>query len=218
MALTKTDFIRGMQCPRMLWLDKHHPDWKIIPPETQARLDAGNEFGDKAMGMFGPYEEMTAYIPNTHYPDKRKMVLNTKHHLQIGTKNICEAAFDYHGYYCAVDILHKVYGGYELYEVKNSPEVKDQFIKDAGYQAYVLEKCGIPLTKVFIVYNNGDEEDPFEPVDVTEEAFRFSEVVDANIERLSAVREQRTEVLTEPGKQCCDPYECWYRHVCGCKE
>ncbi len=23
MAITKTDFMRGMQCPKMLWLDKH---------------------------------------------------------------------------------------------------------------------------------------------------------------------------------------------------
>ena len=43
MGVTKTDFMRGMQCPRMLWLDKHHPELKVIPPEVQARLDAGNE-------------------------------------------------------------------------------------------------------------------------------------------------------------------------------
>lgn len=30
MAITKTDFMRGMQCPRMLLLDKHHPEWKVL--------------------------------------------------------------------------------------------------------------------------------------------------------------------------------------------
>ena len=48
--------MRGMQCPKMLWLDKHKPKLKVIPPEVQEKLDAGNEFGDLAMGMFGPYE------------------------------------------------------------------------------------------------------------------------------------------------------------------
>ena len=43
MAITKTDFMRGMQCPKMLWLDKHRPDLKVIPPEIQAKLDAGND-------------------------------------------------------------------------------------------------------------------------------------------------------------------------------
>ena len=32
MALTKTDFMRGMQCPKMLWLDKHKPGLKFRPP------------------------------------------------------------------------------------------------------------------------------------------------------------------------------------------
>lgn len=65
LGITKTDFMRGMQCPKMLWLDKHKPSLKVIPPEVQARLNAGNDFGDRAMGMFGPYEEMTVYRPGT---------------------------------------------------------------------------------------------------------------------------------------------------------
>ena len=71
MAITKTDFMRGMQCPKMLWLDKHRPDLRVILPEIQAKLDAGNDFGDLAMGMFGPYEEMTVYRPGTTIPDKQ---------------------------------------------------------------------------------------------------------------------------------------------------
>ena len=218
MGITKTDFMRGMQCPRMLWLDKNHPEWKVIPPEVQQRLDLGNEFGDKAMGMFGPFVEVTEYLPNTHFPDKRKMVLNTKRELKAGTQNICEAAFDFHGSYCAVDILHKTPTGYEMYEVKNASEVKEQFIRDAGYQAWVIDRCGISLEKIFIVYHGEDERDPFVPVDVTEEARAFAKVVDENLERLTQVRNSRAEVRTEPGEQCSDPYECWYWDVCHKEE
>ena len=70
--------MRGMQCPKQLWLDTNKPELKIIPEQTQRRLDCGNEFGDKAMAMFGPFVEVTEYIPNTKYLDKRKMVQNTK--------------------------------------------------------------------------------------------------------------------------------------------
>lgn len=42
MGVTKTDYMRGMQCPKMLWLDKHKPEEKVIPPEVQERLDEGN--------------------------------------------------------------------------------------------------------------------------------------------------------------------------------
>ena len=93
MALTKTNFMRGMQCPKMLWLDKHKPKLKIIPPEVQARLDAGSEFGDRAMAMFGEYEEMTVYRPGTTIPDKKSMIRNTEEALNRGVSVIGEAAF-----------------------------------------------------------------------------------------------------------------------------
>lgn len=215
MGCTKTDFIRGMQCPRMLWLDKHHPELKQIPDAVQERLDNGNSFGDKAMGMFGPFEEMTAYFPNTQRPDKKKMVRNTLHHLDIGTENICEAAFDWNGNYCAVDILHKSGDGYEMYEVKNSGSVSETFIRDAGYQSYILRKCGINLLSVNIVYYSGDEEDPFEIEDITEEASAFAAVVDENLPRLCEVKDSRVEPDVIPGEQCSYPYECWYCAHCG---
>ncbi len=52
MGITKTDFMRGMQCQKMLWLDKHKPDLKVISKEVQQRLDAGNDFGDREMFNF----------------------------------------------------------------------------------------------------------------------------------------------------------------------
>lgn len=107
MGITKTDFMRGMQCPKMLWLDKHRRDLRVIPPEVQERLDAGNEFGDRAMGMFGDYEEMTINRPGTTYPDKKAMTAKTQEHLELGAPVICEAAFIYYNNYCAVDILRK---------------------------------------------------------------------------------------------------------------
>ena len=70
MAITKTDFMRGMQCPKMLWLDKHKPSLKVIPPEIQEKLDAGNDFGDRAMGMFGPLEQ--PFVCRLHFGLKRQ--------------------------------------------------------------------------------------------------------------------------------------------------
>jgi len=208
--------MRGMQCPKMLWLDAHKPEMKVIPADTQRRLDKGNEFGDKAMAMFGPFVEVTEYIPNTKYLDKRKMVLKTKRFMDAGEENICEASFDHNGFFCAVDILHRVDGNvWEMYEVKDSPEVKPQFIADAGYQAWVLDKCGIELDGVFVVYHYDDEDDPFEPVDVTEEAIEFAHTVDENIYRLDELKKSKAEVMAEMGERCSAPYECWYCDYCN---
>ena len=215
MSISKTDFMRGMQCPKMLWLDAHRADLKIIPDETQQRLDKGNEFGDKAMAMFGPFVEVTEYIPGTKYLDKRKMVRNTQQQMAAGTENICEASFDSDGFFCAVDILHRVEGNvWELYEVKDSPEVKEQFVRDAAYQAWVLDRCGIQLDGVYVVYHYDDETDPFEPVDVTEEAIAYAQVIEENAPRLSEMKQSKAEIPAVMGEQCNHPYECWYQDYC----
>lgn len=119
MPVSKTDFIRGLQCEKMLWLDAHAPELKIIPPEVQARLDAGNAFGDDTMGIFGDYVETTAYKADGRL-DYAKMLQTTQDLLEKNCPIVCEAAFSWYGNYCAVDILKKDGDGYALYEVKNS--------------------------------------------------------------------------------------------------
>ena len=218
MGVTKTDFMRGMQCPRMLWLDKHHPELKIIPPEVRQRLNKGNEFGDKMMGIFGPYVEVKEYYPGTTRPNKKEMVKKTQEYIDLGEPVICEAAFmDEDGNYCAVDILRRSAerGCWDMYEVKNSPEISEQFIKDAGYQAYLIRKIGLKLDKVFIIYH---AEEPCEIKEVTEQANNCALWVAENIDRLCAIKAQMEEVCCETGIQCVEPYECWYTGYCRMKE
>ena len=214
MGITKTDFMRGMQCRKMLWLDRHKPGLRVIPPEVQARLDAGNDFGDLAMGMFGPYEEMTVYRPGTTIPDKQKMLVNTQDALRRKVPVICEAAFSNYNNYCAADILRKTETGYDFYEVKNAAEVHGQFVKDAGFQYYIMHRCGVRIGRIFIVIHGPEEEHPFVPVDVTEEAKGYAPWVNEHIWELNRMQKEKNEVCAEPGPQCTSPYECWYYGYC----
>jgi hypothetical protein len=119
------------------------------------------------------------------------------------------------GNYCATDILRKSETGYEMYEVKNSTEVKEQFIKDAGFQAFIIRnRCHLSLQKVFIVYNSGISESPYEIEDVTKDAFSCANWVADNIDYLGNIKEQPTEVQCHMGMQCSLPYECWYADYC----
>ena len=214
MGISKTDFMRGMQCPKMLWLDKHKPYLRVIPPAIQERLDAGNEFGDRAMAMFGPYEEMTVYRPGGTVPDKKKMAAKTALHMRLGTPVICEAAFIYYNNYCAADILRKTETGYDFYEVKNAPEVHGQYIRDAGFQYYIMSRCKVRIGKIYIVIHGPDEENPFVPVDVTEQAKGTADWVNDHIWNRNRMQKDRKEPDTEPGEQCGCPYPCWYTAYC----
>ena len=214
MAISKTDFMRGMQCPKMLWLDRHKPELRVIPPEVRARLDAGTGFGELAKGMFGPYEDMTVYRPGSTVPDKAAMLQRTQEHLAAGTPVICEAAFSNYNNYCAVDILRKTDAGYDFYEVKNTPEVYPQLVKDAGFQYYILTRCKVNVGRIFIVTHGPDEENPFVPVDVTAEAKGYYKWINDHIWDLNRLQKQPDEIETPPGDQCSTPYECWYYGYC----
>lgn len=216
MGVTKTDFMRGMQCPRMLWLDAHRPQEKIIPPEVQQRLDEGNEFGDRAMGMFGPYEETTAYREDGRL-DYAAMIRRTQECLEAGTQVICEAAFSRYGDYCAVDLLRRAEDGYEIYEVKDSDGVKEQFKKDVAFQRYLVRGCGVNVVRCYVV-TRGAEGKEYAIEDVTAYAVAYWRTVYENIRRLGAVKRQKDEVFAPTGEQCETPYRCWYWEYCHREE
>jgi len=186
----------------------------IIPPEIRARLDAGNEFGDRAMGMFGPYEEMTVYRPGTTIPDKKAMLANTEDALSRGVEVICEAAFCNYNNYCAADILRKTEAGYDLYEVKDAREVSPQHIKDAGFQYYIISRCKLKIGKIFIVIHGEDEDNPFVPVEVTRQAKGYYRWINDHIWDLNRRQKEPEEIEVEPGDQCLHPYQCWYYEYC----
>ena len=214
MAITKTDFMRGMQCPKMLWLDRHRPRLRVIPAEVQERLDAGNDFGDRAMAMFGPYEEMTAYRPGTRIPDKKAMLENTKEALRRNVPVICEAAFSDYNNYCAVDILRRTDAGHDLYEVKNAGELYEQFVRDAAFQYYIVTRTGLRIGKAFIVLHGPEKDHPFVPHEVTGEVKALYSWVNDHIWDLNRMWKEKEEPATEPGGQCEAPYRCWYWDYC----
>ena len=158
MPISKTDFVRGLQCEKMLWLDAHRPEERVIPPEIQAKLDAGNEFGDKAMGIFGPFVETTCFKEDGRL-FYAEMIRKTQALLESGESVICEAAFSWYGNYCAADILRRDGEKYALYEVKNTFTVRKEFITDLGFQRLILRKSGVPLSASFLILR-GDENTP----------------------------------------------------------
>lgn len=233
MAVSKTDFVRGLQCEKMLWLDAHAPEHKIIPPEIQAKLDAGNEFGDAAMGIFGPFVETTAFREDgrLHFA---AMLEKTRELLEHGEEVVCEAAFSWYGNFCAADILHKEEGGYSLYEVKNTYAAREEFITDLGFQSLILRKCGVPLlARNLVLRGDSPTEEilpsPYETkveflehkgfcykiVDVTDYAKRAERVASNRIFELGKLKKKDALMPNiGVGEHCDKPYRCWYYEYC----
>jgi hypothetical protein len=235
MPISKTDFVRGLQCEKMLWLDAHAPELKIIPPEVQAKLDAGNEFGDNAMGIFGDFVETTAFREDGRLYFAA-MIEKTQALLAENTPVICEASFTWYGNFCAADILRRDEKGHVLYEVKNSFNVRKEFITDLGFQSLILKKCGVKVTACKLVLRgdlppegcNLTPDEPFEKEEKIEHAGFTYRIVDVTkgariAERLASDRifelgklKRKDALMPDitPSEQCDKPYRCWYYDFC----
>lgn len=83
--LSKSRYCKGIQCPKMLWLDAYKPqEAEDILPESM--LANGTLVGDIARSYFGEYSLVDFSF------DKTKMVNKTNELMQSGAENIAEAA------------------------------------------------------------------------------------------------------------------------------
>ena len=213
--LSKSRYCRAVQCPKMLWLEDNKPDLFDKEVLKDSVLDNGNEVGDLAMGLFGPYTE----VPHGNLSE---MVEKTKELLEANTPVICEASFSFNGCFCSVDILVKAEEGYELYEVKSSTEVKDIYLDDVSFQFFVLKNCGLEVKKASIVHINsryvrhGDLnlKKLFSIVDVTEIVHERQQGVENRLAFLRDYMEQDDEPSEQFGCQCSNPYPCGFQSHC----
>ena len=111
MYFSKSKYCEFCQCGKISWLKRYKPEEESEPDEfAKARYKQGERLGALARGYFGDFVEMTAY--NGDKPDLAKMIEETKAEIEKNTPVICEAAFDFGGLYCAVDILHREGNGW----------------------------------------------------------------------------------------------------------
>lgn len=229
--LSKSKYCGLWQCPKIAWMREYMPEEAVVDEGVLARMEAGNEVGDLARGLFGDYVNVTAY--NEEKLDLSQMIDDTGVEMDKGTPIICEASFSYNGLYCAVDILKKENGSWSIYEVKSSTkhkkddgtweDDKEVYIADISYQKYVLEHCGVTVTGTFLVCLNGDY--VFDGELDLSRLFFISDVADAvkteikNIESNIAIAERILSSAEEPdidlSVSCKKPYPCAYWEYCS---
>jgi hypothetical protein len=215
--LSKSLFIRGRQCHKSLWLQKHRPELKDeISDAQQAIFQSGTDVGILAQELFPGGIEIS-YEGLTH----QQQIDQTRIEIEKGTETIYEATFLNDGIFVKADILHHGARGWEIYEVKGSTEVKDVHIFDAAVQYRVLTGAGLDVSKVAILHVNNtyvrygglDIKQLFSIVDITGLAQELQNVIS---EELVAQREMLSGDMPpiDIGKQCEYPYPCDFMGHC----
>ena len=213
--LSKTRYCKGVQCPKILWLDAYKPEVGENVLSEQV-MKNGNAVGDLARPYFGAFS-----LVDFSY-NKQEMTGQTAQYIRDGAETIAEAAFLTDGLYCAVDLLHRNGDGWDIIEVKSSTHLTDIYIEDIAFQYYVLTRCGMEVKRVHNLHLNGDYvlhgaldlRELFVLEDVTDAVRRKYDDVERKIAAIRAYVSVTEEPEREIGLHCENPYACAYQTYC----
>jgi hypothetical protein len=224
--LSKSKYLTGLQCPKLLWYSYNEPE-KIPKPDAakQAIFDAGHLVGDYAKLRYpGGVEVLRAGTLQDTVADTQELLPQRK--------PIFEASFLADQLYCRVDVLVPAPGAnpesgaaandtWDLVEVKSATSVKPVNIEDVAFQAHCLERSGIKLNRLYLMHvdnrfvRDGDI-DPdalLHAEDVTTEARSIlPEVPDAAEELLGVIDGAKPDIPIGPN--CTAPYGCDLKAHC----
>jgi hypothetical protein len=214
--LSKSQFTRGLQCHKSLWLLKNRRELQQKPDAgLQARFDAGNEVGILAQELF------PGGIGLEYENGISKNIQKTQEFIASGVETIYEATFRHDNILAMVDILYKGANGWEMYEVKSTTATKDIFINDTAIQYYVIKGSGLDIARVFLVHLN-NQYTRMGDIDLRA-LFTVDDVTDLTLDRQADIPEKLNNMRRsleggEPdidiGPYCNDPYECDFKSYC----
>jgi hypothetical protein len=213
--LSKSRFTAGLQCHRQLWWRVHEPRAPELQPDDalQAVFDMGNRVGERARQEFP-----NATLIDFDYRRPLASLKPTRQAIDAGAPAILEASFFEDGIFVAVDALSKEGDGWVLTEVKATSRVKPQHIPDAAVQAHVVEKAGLRVVRVELMYLNREHRHPDKgplftradiSAEVTELRAHISDEARAQLQMLAGPIPD-----VPPGPQCTSPYECPFLARC----
>ncbi len=209
----------GCQCTKRLFLHKFNRGLRNPYDEKQqAIFDAGTSIGELSQKLF-PYG-VDASPPNLY--SYHLSVAKTKALIDRGVDVIYEAAFQYEGVLCALDILVKNGNAWYAFEVKSKTSVKEQHVQDAALQYYVVKHCGLPIEDISIIYLNNqyvrhgelDVKKLFATESVLENVLTLQDYIENKVFELKALLSIRQEPVIDIGPHCVTPYECDFTNHC----
>lgn len=216
MTLSKSQYIRGLQCHKSLWLYKNRPELRDIPDYAQESLfNTGHSVGELAKDLFLNGVEIK-FDPNNF----NGMIAKTKELIANGTEVIYEATFSEDGIFAMADILVINGESWDMYEVKASTKVKDYHIDDASIQWYALSKA-INLNRAYIVHIDNtyvragelEIEKLFAIEDITELVQDKQYVIEQNLNDMEQALKDDVPNI-DIGGHCGDPFGCDFKEYC----
>ena len=220
--LSKSKYIRGLQCERALWLDVHEPRLARYTAEQMRRFDRGRDFEYAFKSRFPDGIDLSAELGRNVdlYPARTAELLDLRPCSAAKTV-LFEAGFQYDDVLVLADVVcQREDGSLDIYEVKSGTTLSDTYRRDAALQHYVISHCR-RVNSFSIVYNGLDgvngangQDGFFAIVDLTAELAAEGDRIAANIAEMKTIVRATAEPDTPTGQHCLTPYACPYQHHC----
>ncbi|MEX0920212.1 MAG: DUF2779 domain-containing protein [Candidatus Pacearchaeota archaeon] len=183
-ALTKSNYLVGLECPRYLWI-------VFNQPEQIRKATLAEEFKFKEGDKAGQIAKML-FPEGIDLPTDYKENLKESKESLKKKKPLFEAGFEFNNCFSRADILVPVGDKWDIIEVKSSTKVKDINVHDVSFQKYVYEGNGLKIRKCFLLHlNKGfvksgeiDVNNLFEKEDITGEVEKAIKGIDNQIKEL----------------------------------
>jgi hypothetical protein len=219
--LSKSRFLAGLQCKLRLWYQCFERELiPEVPPFQQAIFDAGHEVGQLATQLYPG----GVLIDAPYYQHKQAVQSTLKAMQDPGVMAVYEAAFVYDEVRIRVDILERREdSSWNLVEVKSSTSVKEVYYPDVAVQYYVLDGCGLQISRAGILHINNqyvydgrnlDLQSLFSFADLTDETLSMQPEIPLRLEALKAMLASSDAPEIQPSRHCHKPYDCEFWDHC----
>ena len=216
--LTKSLYLNGIQCPKLLWIKVHEKEKIPEPDETlQHIFDQGKLVGELAKTLFkGGVEIKADYWELAESDKKSREALKLR-------KPLFEAGFLVGEIYSRADILLPVgKDHWDIIEVKSSSRIKEENIHDVSFQKYCYEKAGLKIRKCFLMHVNPDYvrkgkinlKKLFVQEDITDKVNEAIVGIDKRIEDMLKIMNSKTCPPVKIGQYCNKFNECPLKEFC----
>lgn len=208
--LTKSKYMNGLQCLKLLWLIFNDPA-RVPEPDasTQHIFDQGHLVGELAKQLYPG----GINIPHDNFREN----INRTTQFLASRKPLFEAGFMVDKLFCRVDILNPAQDGrWDIVEVKSSTAVKEENLHDVAFQKFCLEKQGLIIHKCYLAFINNqyvrqgeiDSAQLFRVQDITEDVGSVSQGIEDRIASMFETITARECPEIPIGGYCSDPYDC----------
>ncbi len=155
--LTKSEFIRGLDCVRRAWLDVHRPDLKTpIGLAVRDRMETGKSLGRLARLRY-PHGK---FVENPG-ADAQSAAGVTLSHIHSGVDCLFEATFIAGERMARLDVLHQLPdGGWSVDEAKSSTikepkKIDEDKLLDLAYQFHTARDAGVDVKVARLILVDG---------------------------------------------------------------